>query len=223
MNDGIEQLLQIDAFGQAVGSNQQPLLGCGHVVYPRAPVLGGQRAGHRLYAQFREGFAETGGNVIGGRDEAAEDDRVGAVGNQRLQDFDCRVELRIRGPGQALGSRHEAAERPRYLQPRRRLDVERVHLIGVVIEDLLFEPVGIRREAVAQRAKRGGRRRADAAHQRQCPPEGEPSPTLVRSGAFNDAKAVVEHRVVEGAVLRTQIISTLGRFMAGEGPLRLAG
>lgn len=45
------------------------------------------------------------------------------------------------------------------------------------------------------------------------------SATLVRAGALDDAEAVVEHRLMEGAVLRAQIISTLGRFMAREGPL----
>jgi hypothetical protein len=67
----IKQLLQIDAFRQAVGSNKQPLLGFAHVLDPRTAVLGGQRAGHRLDAQLREGFAETGGDVIGRCDEAA--------------------------------------------------------------------------------------------------------------------------------------------------------
>ena len=38
-------------------------------------------------AQLRESFAKARGDVIGGRDEAAEDDRVGAVSDERLQDL----------------------------------------------------------------------------------------------------------------------------------------
>ena len=79
------RLLQIDAFGQAIGSDQQPLLGVGHVLHARAPVLGGQRAGDRLDAQLRKGLAKARRDMFGGRDEAAEHDRIGALGDQRLQ------------------------------------------------------------------------------------------------------------------------------------------
>jgi hypothetical protein len=99
-------LLEIDAFGQAVGSNQQPLLHFGHVVHPRAPVLRGHRAGHRLYTQLREGFAKTRCDVIGGRDEAAKHHGVDAGSDERLQNLDGGFELRIGRPGQALGPRH---------------------------------------------------------------------------------------------------------------------
>jgi len=119
----------------------------------------------------------------------------------------------------AAGPCHEARERSRFLQAGRRLHIECVHLVGIVVEDLLFEPLGIRGKTVTKRDERGSRRRADAAHQRQCAPEGEPSPTLVGSGAFYDAEAVIEHCIVEGPVLRAQIVSTLGRFVAREGPL----
>jgi len=154
--------------------------------------------------------------VIGGRDEAAEDDRVGASSDQRLQDFDRRVELRIGCLGQALGPCDEAPERSRFFQSGRRLHIERIRLVSIVVEDLLFEPFGIREKAVAER---GSRRRAYATHQRQCAPEGEPSPTLVRPSAFDDAEAIVEHRIVEAPVLRAQIGSTLGCFVARESPL----
>ena len=202
MNDGIEQLLQIDALGQAVGSNQQPLLGFGHTVHPRAPLFGCQRAGHRLYAQFRKGFVKTRRDVIGGRDETAEDDGVGALGDERFQDFDSRFELRIRRTGQPLGPRDEPRERSRFFQARRRLHIERVRFVGIVIKYLLFEPLRICSKTVTKRAERGGRRRADAAHQRQGAPKGKPSPPLIRPGALNDAEAVVEHRIVERPVLR---------------------
>lgn len=42
---------------------------------------------------------------------------------------------------------------------------------------------------------------------------------LVWPSPFNDAEAVVEHRIVKGPMLRGQIVSTLGRFVAREGSL----
>jgi hypothetical protein len=134
-------------------------------------------------AQLREGFAKTRRDVIGGRDEAAKNYGIDVVSDERLQDFDRRFELRIGWPGQALGPRHEAGQRTRFIQAGCRFHIERVCLVGIVVEDLLFEPLGIRAKTVTKRTERGSRRRADAAHQRQCAPEGSPSPTLVRPGA----------------------------------------
>src|SRR5204862_182871 len=82
--------------------------------------------------QLRESFAQTRRDVIGGRDEAAEDYGVGAGSDERLEDFDRRFELRIGRSGQALGSYHEARERSRFLQAGRRLHIERVDLVGLV-------------------------------------------------------------------------------------------
>ena len=102
--------------------------------------------------------------MIGGRDEAAEDYGIDALGDEWLQDFDRRFELRIGRPGQAFGPCHEARERSRFIQAGRRLYIEGVHFVDIVVEDLLFEPLGIRGKTIAKRAERGGRRRADAAH-----------------------------------------------------------
>ena len=48
----------------------------------RAALLGRQLAGDRLDAQLGEGLAKARGDMVGGRDEAAEHDRVGALGDR---------------------------------------------------------------------------------------------------------------------------------------------
>jgi hypothetical protein len=50
MNHGVEQLLQIDALGQAIRSHQEPLLGVDQGFDARDAVVGRQRAGYRLSA-----------------------------------------------------------------------------------------------------------------------------------------------------------------------------
>ena len=54
-------------------------------------VVRRQGTGHSLYPQLREAFAETRRDMICGRDKAAEDYGVDAVGNERLQDLHQRL------------------------------------------------------------------------------------------------------------------------------------
>ena len=108
-------------------------------------------------------------------------------------------ELRIRRLGQTLGLRHEGRERPVLLKARGRLDVDRIAFVGIFVEHLSFEPIGIGSEPVAQRARGGSGRRADAPHQRQRAPERQPPSALVRTRALDDAEAVIEHGIVECA------------------------
>ena len=93
--------------------------------------------------------------MLGGRDETAEHDRVRALGDEGLQHLDESVELRVASVRQPFREMNEVAERSMLpLDARGRLDVDRVRLVGVVVEDLLFEPVGIGGEPVPQRARR---------------------------------------------------------------------
>ena len=87
VDDGVEVVLEVDALGQAVGGDQDPARGrvlpgeLGQLLDPRQALLGRERAGdgpdHGLAAQLA---VELLGEVLGGRDVAAEDDRVVAVG-----------------------------------------------------------------------------------------------------------------------------------------------
>ena len=138
--------------------------------------------------------------MLGGRDEAAEHDGIGTVSDQWLEQLRNGVELRIGGLGQALGLRDEGGERSVLFEAGGRLDIDGVAFVGIVVEHLFFKPIGIGGKAIAQRARRGSGRRANAAHQRQRAPECQPPATLIRSGALDHAKAVIKHGVMERAV-----------------------
>ena len=117
-----------------------------------------------------------------------------------LSSFSNGVELRIGRLGQALGLRHERGERIRLRsRPEAGSTSTASPSSASSSNTCSFEPVGFGGEAVAQRARGGGGRRADAAHQRQRAPERQPPPALVGAGALDDAEAVVEHGVVECA------------------------
>ncbi|HKN26578.1 MAG TPA: hypothetical protein VJY34_01315 [Roseiarcus sp.] len=77
-----------------------------------------------------------------------------------------------------------------------RLDVNRIRLVAVVIEHLLFKPIGVGCQTISQSAYRRRRRRTDAPHERQRPPERQPPVAQLPARLFNDSEAVVEDRVV---------------------------
>ena len=93
VHDGGESVLEVDAFGQAVGGDQDagPVVG-GEVVDAGSAFLRRQGAGDGLDPRGRDGFGERSGEVLGevlgGRDVAAEDDRVVAVGEEIPDDRD---------------------------------------------------------------------------------------------------------------------------------------
>ena len=82
MDHRIEKVLQINALRQAVGCDQEALLGITHGINARAAFIRRKIAGHRLDPQLRKRLAEAGRDVIGGGDEAAEHDRVGTFGDR---------------------------------------------------------------------------------------------------------------------------------------------
>ena len=90
VQDGIEVLLEVDAFGEAVGAHEHEPAAAG----PRISGQPGdarlalgvrQPAGDRLHPDvLRERVAQVPGDVLRGVDEAAEDDGVEAVPEERL-------------------------------------------------------------------------------------------------------------------------------------------
>ena len=78
-----------------------------------------------------------------------------------------------------LGLRHQSGERARLARGRTSARHRRHRLHPSLRRKPASKPIGIGGEPVAQRARGRSRRRADAAHQRQRAPEGQPSPTLI--------------------------------------------
>ena len=94
MHHGVEVLLQVDALAQAVGADQHAVLGgrLAELEDARLALRRRQQAGDALDLDVLEALAlgqrraQTVGHVVGGRDEAAEDDRPVALAQQRLDD-----------------------------------------------------------------------------------------------------------------------------------------
>ena len=119
-----------------------------------------------------------------------------------------------------LGLRDEGGQRTRH---RRGPEVGSTSTASpssaVLVEHLLFEPIRIGGEAVAQCARGGGGRRADAPHQRQRAPECKPAAALIGASALDDAKAIVEHGIVECSVVVVELVGPLGGLVAREDAL----
>jgi hypothetical protein len=136
-----------------------------HGIHPRATFIRRKVAGHSLDAQLRKHLAQSGCDMVGGGDKPAEHDRVGAFGNERLEHLHRGVELRVGDRGEMLGLLYKRRKRIALVEPGRRLDIDRIRLVCIVVEHLLFKPVRIGGETVAKRARGSRGRTADAAHQ----------------------------------------------------------
>ena len=123
------------------------------------------------------------------------------LGDERLQDLDRRVELRIGRPGQALGLRHEARERSASSKPGAGSTSSASTSSASSSKTCSSSRSGSAARRLRSALARGSRRRADAAHQRQCAPEGEPSPTLVRTRRLQRRRSSsrAPHRGMPGA------------------------
>ena len=116
---GIEVLLEVDAFGQAVGADQHVLAWLGDERGDARFALGGrQQPGDRFDPHLRgQRLAELARDVFGGVDEAAEDDRLEAVLEQRFDLPDRALELVVGFGRKAFGA---AGELQQFAARRRR-------------------------------------------------------------------------------------------------------
>ncbi len=102
MDDGVEVVLEVDALRQAVGGDEDAAGGrvvgrlLGQLLDALDALLRRQRARHALDDGLAAELAvEVVADVLGGRDVAAEDDRVVAVLEQRLQVLDQGFQLQV--------------------------------------------------------------------------------------------------------------------------------
>jgi hypothetical protein len=104
MDDGVESFLEVDPLRQAIGRNKDPTLMLRELVHAGLALVRGQLAGHRLDGDiWAEGRAQGVLHVFGGRDEAAENDRVRPVANESAHDLDPPSELRIASTEEGVG------------------------------------------------------------------------------------------------------------------------
>ena len=117
VHDRVEMLLEVDALRQAVGRDQNPPFVGDELLDPLAPLLVPDLAGNRPHLETVEGLAEQlrqpGRQVVGSRDEPAENDRPVAVPQQRGERPGQPLQLAV-GLGALERARppHEAGQPP---------------------------------------------------------------------------------------------------------------
>ena len=103
VQDSIEVILQIDALGQAVGADQDEPASIRDERPDAFLALGGREtAGHRRNGRISERGTQVARDVVGGVDEPAEDDRVKATVQERLDLPDGALQLAVRADVDAL-------------------------------------------------------------------------------------------------------------------------
>src|SRR5262245_13747262 len=95
MDHGVEVILEVDAFAQAIGANQHALGGLRELSDSFLPFRRGQQAGDGDYLHVLEFVTQGSGYVLGRRDEAAEQDGVKAVAEQALDEGYDLLELGV--------------------------------------------------------------------------------------------------------------------------------
>ena len=204
VNDGVELLLQVDAFRQAVGGDENPgALGRAELRHALLALLGGHLAGHGVDGGARQARAEVAGHVARGRDEATEDHDVEPVLDQ-LRRPRPRPILSFGSPLSA-GKPLRLLDEPcqcRAVAARRGLDVVRDQRVGLAVENAIEKVLaGLVVEIVARAGAqgehgRGGARRR-AAKERQRSPEVQALPPLFAGARLHRLGAVVEDAVEE--------------------------
>lgn len=178
MDDGVEELLEIDPFGEAVGCDKDTLdrlflVRRRHVGDTITTLVRRENARHGFDGELRKDFAQTVAHMLGRRQITAEDNGVGPFLDERRQRLDQRGQLRVGLADQFLGVPHQREKRRIDVECCARFEIDRVLVISVVVIDLRFEAIAFARHAVPQRAQSSGRGRADATHQGQRAPESE--------------------------------------------------
>ena len=111
VNDGGEDVLEVDAFGEAVGGDENGLLGFTEEVDPLLTFVGGILAGDGLDGCPLELRGEMQGDVAGGSDIAAEDNRTEPVFEQAAKVGDEGGKFGIAfGAVEAMGGGDEGFE-----------------------------------------------------------------------------------------------------------------
>ena len=91
------------------------------------------------------------------RQIATEDDRIGALLDQRRQRIDQSGQLGIGFADEFLGALHQSKKRRIGIEGRTRLDIDGVLVVAVLVIDLRFEAVALVGHPVPQGAQGRGR------------------------------------------------------------------
>jgi hypothetical protein len=190
-----------------------------HIRDPVAPLVGRQNPGDRLNPKLWKGLAQSVADVFGRRKVAAEYYGVRPLLEKRFQDVDQRFKFRVRFLLKKLRLFDDSQEGGIGFPGRTWFDVNRIFVIAVLVVELGFEAVGFIRYSIAEGAQTGGRRRTDAAHEGERPPESQTSFPLAASRPRDHPEAKVEHRLLEIEVRLRQAVGGLRRLVLGKGAI----
>jgi hypothetical protein len=210
VNDRVEEMLQVDAFREAVGGNKNSLLSLNHGFDTSAAILRSEKPGDNIDAQLWKCLAEPCCDMLCRCDESAKQYGIDFLSKYRPEKSDDGIELGIGSACEPLGLLNQSTQLSVVSNDRSGFDIEAVRF--VFIAQLFFENIHII-EASAERAQGGRRRGSDAAHKRQGTPERKPATVLILAGAFDNPKAVIEYRIMEGLVVTVEPINFLSAQM----------
>ena len=215
-------LLQVDAFRQAVGGDQNPaVLGRVDPGHAFLALFRGHLAGHDVDGGACQALAEVAGHVARRRDEATEDHHVEPGIDQLLDVFRGSPELRVAALAREPLRLVDEPCQPRAVAAGRGLDVIRYQRVDVAVEDAIEKILpGLVVEIVAGAGAQGehgrNRTRPAASKQRQRSPEVEALPLLVTGARLDDLGAVVEDVVEERLPGAAELVRQFLRLAARE-------
>jgi len=223
MDDRGEAVLEVDAFGEAVGRDEDRLLGLGQLGDALLPFLGREFAGDRLDGGFAELRLQMRGNIMSGREVAAEDHRPETLGQQGTDVFAKSAKLRVALlPAQLAGAHDERLELVGFVEGTGRLEIVGDKIVDLAVLQSLVVGQGLHLleragEAGVERPLGGRRRGTDATQQGQRGvPDHVPAGAVAALGALGELHAIVLHGVEKLAPFAGQAVRHFGREPAGK-------
>ena len=221
VNDGVEQLLKVDAFGQAVCSDQNTLnfflaVGRCHFGHAVAALVGCQNTRHSFDSQFGKSLPQTISDMLGSCQIAAEYHGIHTLLDQWRERIDEGRELWVGFVNQLLCPDDQSQEGGISIEAGAGFDIDSIFVIRVFVIDLRLKPVALIRHSVAEGTEGRRWRRTYTAHQGERAPEGETPFPKPGACARDDTKAVVEHGLLEIEMRLRQPVGRLRRFVLGK-------
>ena len=217
VDDGGEQVLQVDAFRKAIGSHEDAAVGICHVFDPLAALFGREFAGDGVDGGLGEGGFEMFGHVVRGGDVAAEHDGVVAITQQLAHVLDERGELGVALLArEALGGGDERLQARCVLHLRGGLQVAAGEVVGLAIVQAFVGQQVFGGFTAFQAGGEGldgcrwGRGHAAQQGQGGVPHEAGAACGALAFGGFREFAAVVLHGVEEVAPVAAELVGQLG-------------
>ena len=157
--------------------------------------------------------------MLGSGQISAEHYGIHALLDQWRERIDEGRELRVCFVNQLLCSDDQGQEGGISSEADTGFDIDSIFVIGVFIIDLRLKPVTLIRHPVTEGAEGRSWRRTYTAHQGERAPEGETPFPKPCACARDNAKAIVEHGLLEIEMRLRKSVGGLRRFMLWKSPV----